>query len=83
MAVRLKDRSLTNRQQQAAKDFIQRHLYGASSNRTTANQYFSVENKKSKVKKAAVQFVNNSWGEIEKQKAKQFTRRWVSSKIMP
>ncbi|XP_008107017.2 nucleolar protein 7 [Anolis carolinensis] len=82
-AVRLKDESLTNKQQQVAKKFIQRHLYGEGSNRTTANQYFSVENKKSKVKKAAIQFVNNSWGETKKQKAKQFTKRWVSSKIIP
>lgn len=35
MAVRLKDQGLTNQQQQEAKDFIQRQLYGASCNRTT------------------------------------------------
>uniref|UniRef100_A0A670XNH6 Nucleolar protein 7 n=1 Tax=Pseudonaja textilis TaxID=8673 RepID=A0A670XNH6_PSETE len=35
MAVRLKDQELTNRQQQEAKDFIKKHLYGPSCNRTT------------------------------------------------
>ncbi|XP_063155007.1 nucleolar protein 7 [Candoia aspera] len=83
MAVRLKDQDLTNRQQQEAKDFIQRQLYGASCHRTTANQYFSVGNKKNAVKKAAIQFVNKSWGKVKKQKANQFTKHWVSSKIIP
>ncbi|XP_061448778.1 nucleolar protein 7 isoform X2 [Rhineura floridana] len=81
MAVRLKDQDLTNKQQQRAKAFIRRHLYGAGCNRTTANKYFSVANKKSVVKKAAFQFVKNSWGRMEKQKAKQFTKHWVSSTI--
>lgn len=35
MAVRLEDQELTDRQQQDAKDFIQKHLYGANCNRTT------------------------------------------------
>ncbi|XP_026525788.1 nucleolar protein 7 [Notechis scutatus] len=83
MAVRLKDQELTNRQQQEAKDFIQKHLYGASCNRTTANQYFSVENKKNAVKKAAMQFVNRSWGKVKKEKATRFTKHWVSSKLIP
>ncbi|XP_039178609.1 nucleolar protein 7 isoform X1 [Crotalus tigris] len=64
MAVRLKDQELISQQQQEAKDFIQRQLYGASCNRTTANQYFSVESKKKTVKKAAIQFVNKSWGKM-------------------
>ncbi|XP_053106823.1 nucleolar protein 7 [Hemicordylus capensis] len=72
-AVRLKDQDL-NRQQQAAKEFVQRHLYGAGSNRTTANEFFSVGNKKRAVKKAAFQFVNSSWGKMKKQKARQFTK---------
>ncbi|XP_066481049.1 U3 small nucleolar RNA-associated protein NOL7 [Tiliqua scincoides] len=80
MAVRLKDQDFITRQQQTAKDFVQRHLYGAGSNRTTANNYFSVENKRSAVKKAAVQFVNRSWGSTRKQKARQFTKQWMSSK---
>ncbi|KAM6453908.1 U3 small nucleolar RNA-associated protein NOL7 [Liasis olivaceus] len=83
MAVRLKDQDLTSQRQQEAKDFIQRQLYGASCNRTTANQYFSVENKKNAVKKAAIQFVNKSWGKVKKQKANRFTKHWVSSKIIP
>ncbi|KAF7245163.1 Nucleolar protein 7 [Varanus komodoensis] len=82
MAMRLKDQDLTNRQQQEAKAFIQRHLYGAGCNRTTANEYFSVKNKKSTVKKAAVQFVSKSWGKKKKQKAKQFKQRWVSSTLI-
>nr|XP_056709991.1 nucleolar protein 7 [Euleptes europaea] len=83
MAVRLKDQELANQQQQAAKDFIQRQLYGGFSNRTTANKYFSLENKKSTVKKPAIQFVVNSWGKNKKQKAKQFTKHWISSKMTP
>ncbi|XP_077209181.1 U3 small nucleolar RNA-associated protein NOL7 [Paroedura picta] len=82
-AVRLKDQELANRQQQAAKDFVQKQLYGGHSNRTTANKYFSLENKKGTVKKAAIQFVVNSWGKKKKQKAKQFTKRWVASKMTP
>uniref|UniRef100_A0A670IRU7 Nucleolar protein 7 n=1 Tax=Podarcis muralis TaxID=64176 RepID=A0A670IRU7_PODMU len=62
MAVQLKDQDLTNKQQQVAKDFLQKHLYGRGCHRTTANQYFSVGNKRSDVKKAAFQFVNKSWG---------------------
>nr|XP_034980449.1 nucleolar protein 7 [Zootoca vivipara] len=80
-AVQLKDQDLTNKQQEVAKAFLQKHLYGRGCHRTTANQYFSVENKKSAVKRAAIQFVNKSWGEMEKQKAKKFTKHWVSSKI--
>ncbi|KAJ7338555.1 hypothetical protein JRQ81_012457 [Phrynocephalus forsythii] len=62
VAVRLKDQDTINRQQQEARNFVQKLLYGQGSNRTTANQYFSIENKKRAVKKAAVQFVSNSWG---------------------
>ncbi|XP_054840913.1 nucleolar protein 7 [Eublepharis macularius] len=83
MAVQLKDEGLANKQQQAARDFIQRQLYGGGSNRTTANKYFSLENKKGAVKKAAVQFVVNSWGKKKKQKAKEFTKRWISSEMIP
>ncbi|XP_070603452.1 U3 small nucleolar RNA-associated protein NOL7 [Erythrolamprus reginae] len=83
VAVRLEDQVLTNRQQQDAQDFIQKHLYGARCNRTTANQYFSVQNKKRAVKKAAIQFVNKSWGKAEKEKATRFTKHWVSTKIIP
>nr|XP_025039767.1 nucleolar protein 7 [Pelodiscus sinensis] len=81
MAMRLKDQDLTSQHQQIAKEFIQRHLYGPGTNRTTANQFFSFVNKKSSVKKAAVQFVNKAWGTEKKQKAKQFKKRWISTKI--
>ncbi|XP_015261845.1 PREDICTED: nucleolar protein 7 [Gekko japonicus] len=82
-AVQLKDQALANRQQQAAREFVQRQLYGGNSNRTTANKYFSLENKKNTVKKAAIQFVVNSWGKKKKQKAKHFTKRWIASKMVP
>ncbi|XP_067393712.1 U3 small nucleolar RNA-associated protein NOL7 [Emydura macquarii macquarii] len=81
MAVRLKDQDLTSQHQQMAKDFVQSHLYGPGTNRTTANQFFSFANKKSPVKKAAVQFVNKSWEAEKKQKAKQFVD-WVSTKMV-
>ncbi|KAG6922259.1 nucleolar protein 7, partial [Chelydra serpentina] len=82
MAVRLKDQDLTNQHQKMAKDFVQCHLYGPGTNRTTANQFFSFANKKSPVKKAAVQFVNKSWGREKKQKAKQFKKHWMSTKML-
>ncbi|XP_077666721.1 U3 small nucleolar RNA-associated protein NOL7 isoform X1 [Eretmochelys imbricata] len=62
MAVCLKDQDLTSQYQKMAKDFVQSHLYGPGTNRTTANQFFSFVNKKSPLKKAAVQFVNKYWG---------------------
>lgn len=37
VAVQLKDQDLANSQQQVAKNFIRRYLYGAGSNRTTGN----------------------------------------------
>ncbi|XP_074843717.1 U3 small nucleolar RNA-associated protein NOL7 [Carettochelys insculpta] len=80
MAVRLKDQDITSQHQQMAKDFVQKHLYGPGTNRTTANQFFSFANKKSPVKKAAVQFVNKSWGLEKKQKAKQFKKHWMATK---
>ncbi|KAM9165633.1 U3 small nucleolar RNA-associated protein NOL7 [Pangshura tecta] len=80
MAVRLKDQDLTSQHQKMAKDFIQSHLYGPGTNRTTANQFFSFANKKNPVKKAAVQFVNKSWGKEKKQKAMHFKKRWMSMK---
>ncbi|XP_037749013.1 nucleolar protein 7 isoform X2 [Chelonia mydas] len=81
MAVRLKDQDLTSQHQKMAKDFVQSHLYGPGTNRTTANQFFSFVTKKSPVKKAAVQFVNKYWGSEEKQKAKQFKKHWMSTKM--
>ncbi|KAM9304547.1 U3 small nucleolar RNA-associated protein NOL7 isoform 2-T2 [Morus bassanus] len=60
-AVCLKDQSLTGLHQQLAKDFLNTHLYGPDTNRAQANEFFSLENKKNPVKKAAVQFVDKSW----------------------
>ncbi|NXW34544.1 NOL7 protein, partial [Phaetusa simplex] len=69
-AVRLKDQSLTGLHQQLAKDFLNAQLYGPDANRVQANEFFSLENKRDPVKKAAVQFVDKSWGEyIKKVKA--------------
>ncbi|KAK4826846.1 hypothetical protein QYF61_011714 [Mycteria americana] len=61
-AVCLKDQSLTGLHQQLAKDFLNTQLYGPDTNRAQANEFFSLENKKNPVKKAAVQFVDISWG---------------------
>ncbi|NXR14847.1 NOL7 protein, partial [Semnornis frantzii] len=62
MAVCLKDQSVTGLHQQLAKDFLNTQLYGPGTNRVQANEFFSLENKKNPVKKAAVQFVDKSWG---------------------
>ncbi|NWV65667.1 NOL7 protein, partial [Malurus elegans] len=61
-AVCLKDQSLTGLHQQLAKDFLNAQLYGPHTNRVQANDFFSIANKKDPVKKAAVQFVDKSWG---------------------
>ncbi|XP_062425908.1 nucleolar protein 7 isoform X2 [Rhea pennata] len=75
IAVHLKDQSLTGLHQQTAKDFLHTHLYGP------ANEFFSLENKKNPVKKAAVQFVDKSWGLEEKQKATKFKKCWLAAKM--
>ncbi|NWU77569.1 NOL7 protein, partial [Onychorhynchus coronatus] len=67
-AVCLKDQSLTGLHQQLAKDFLNTQLYGPHTNRVQANEFFSLANKKDPVKKAAVQFVDKSWGEYKKSK---------------
>ncbi|NXK22462.1 NOL7 protein, partial [Arenaria interpres] len=77
-AVRLKDQSLTGLHQQLAKDFLNTQLYGPDTNRAQANEFFSLENKKDPVKKAAVQFVDKSWGQEKKLKAIRFKKRWLS-----
>ncbi|NXS08165.1 NOL7 protein, partial [Neodrepanis coruscans] len=69
MAVCLKDQSLTGPHQQLAKDFLNAQLYGPHTNRVQANEFFSLANKKDPVKKAAVQFVDKSWGEYKKSKS--------------
>ncbi|NXW90357.1 NOL7 protein, partial [Alopecoenas beccarii] len=62
MAVCLKDQSLPGLHQQLARDFLSTYLYGPDTNRVEANEFFSLENKKNPVRKAAVQFVDKSWG---------------------
>ncbi|XP_021243646.1 nucleolar protein 7 isoform X2 [Numida meleagris] len=81
IAVHLKDENLTGLHQQTAKDFIYSQLYGPGTNRTSANEFFSIANKKDKVKKAAVQFVDKSWGLEKKQRATKFTKYWVARRV--
>ncbi|XP_074063764.1 U3 small nucleolar RNA-associated protein NOL7 [Macrotis lagotis] len=80
MACRLKDQDLIDLRQQAAKGFIQKHLYGRGSNRTTVNKSLSLDNKRLPVKKPAVKFVNNNWGMERKQSAKKFKKQWMHKK---
>ncbi|CAI9168897.1 unnamed protein product [Rangifer tarandus platyrhynchus] len=81
MAVRLKDQDLRDSRQEAAKAFIQNCLYGPGTNRTTVNKFLSLENKRLPMKKAAAQFLNNTWGSQRKQNAKRFTKRWMVRKM--
>uniref|UniRef100_A0A8C2U0X1 Nucleolar protein 7 n=1 Tax=Coturnix japonica TaxID=93934 RepID=A0A8C2U0X1_COTJA len=81
IAVRLKDENIAGLHQQTAKDFIHSQLYGPGTNRTSANEFFSIANKKGSVKKAAVQFVDKSWGLEKKERATKFTKYWVAKKV--
>ena len=81
MAVRLKDQDLRDSRQEAAKAFIQNCLYGPGTNRTTVNKFLSLKNKRFPMKKAAAQFLNNTWGSQRKQNAKRFTKRWMVRKM--
>ncbi|NXI87603.1 NOL7 protein, partial [Rhipidura dahli] len=78
MAVCLKDHSASGLHQQLARDFLNAQLYGPHTNRVQANEFFSLANKKDPVKKAAVQFVDKSWGQDKKEKAARFKKRWVA-----
>ncbi|NXG03877.1 NOL7 protein, partial [Sakesphorus luctuosus] len=78
MAVCLKDQSSTGLHQQLAQDFLKAQLYGPHTNRVPANEFFSLANKKDPVKKAAVQFVDKSWGQEKKEKAARFKKRWIA-----
>ncbi|XP_006891697.1 PREDICTED: nucleolar protein 7 [Elephantulus edwardii] len=82
VALRLKDQDLKDSRQAAAKAFIQNSLYGPGTNRTTVNKFLSLANKRLPVKKAAAQFLNNTWGAQRKQNAKRFKRRWMFRKKM-
>ncbi|NXB39736.1 NOL7 protein, partial [Eulacestoma nigropectus] len=77
-AVCLKDHSATGLHQQLARDFLNAQLYGPHTNRVQANEFFSLANKKDPVKKAAVQFVDKSWGQDKKEKAAKFKKRWLA-----
>ncbi|XP_062343636.1 nucleolar protein 7 [Cinclus cinclus] len=81
MAVCLKDHSVTGLHQQLAKDFLNAQLYGPHTNRVQANEFFSLANKKAPVKKAAVQFVDKSWGQDKKEKAARFKKHWLATQI--
>ncbi|NXQ63389.1 NOL7 protein, partial [Anthoscopus minutus] len=78
MAVCLKDHSVTGLHQQLARDFLNAQLYGPHTNRVQANEFFSLANKKDPVKKAAVQFVDESWGQDKKEKAARFKKHWLA-----
>ncbi|XP_049679839.1 nucleolar protein 7 [Accipiter gentilis] len=80
-AVCLKDQSITGLHQQLAKDFLNTHLYGPDANRAQANDFFSLENKKNPVKKAAVQFVDKSWGQEKKERATRFKKIWLATQV--
>ncbi|XP_040823625.1 nucleolar protein 7 isoform X2 [Ochotona curzoniae] len=81
VALRLKDQELRDARQQAAKAFLQQALYGPGTRRTTVNKFLSLDNKRSAVKKAAAQFLNDTWGTQRKQNAKKFKRRWMVRKM--
>ncbi|XP_041331285.1 nucleolar protein 7 [Pyrgilauda ruficollis] len=81
VAVCLKDHSATGLHQQLAKDFLNAQLYGPHTNRVQANEFFSLANKRAPVKKAAVQFVDKSWGQDKKEKAARFKKRWLATQI--
>ncbi|KAM9234384.1 U3 small nucleolar RNA-associated protein NOL7 isoform 3-T3 [Dugong dugon] len=81
VALRLKDQDLRDARQQAAKAFIQNSLYGPGTNRMTVNKFLSLANKRLPVKRAAAQFLNNTWGAQKKQNAKRFKRRWMFRKM--
>ncbi|KAM4835423.1 U3 small nucleolar RNA-associated protein NOL7 [Thomomys bottae] len=81
LALRLKDQDLKDSRQQAAQAFIQNSLYGPGTNRTTVNKFLSLNNKRLPVKKAAAQFLNDSWGTQKKQDAKRFKQRWMAKKM--
>ncbi|XP_032870303.1 nucleolar protein 7 [Amblyraja radiata] len=76
-AVQLKDHGRKNQQVRKAKSFMKRRLYGRKSRRSTVNEYFSYENKRSQ--KAAMQFVNSSWGTKKKQKADKYRKQWLQN----
>ncbi|XP_040911934.1 nucleolar protein 7 [Toxotes jaculatrix] len=79
----VKERGLASFQQQAAQDFIQSRLYGPGSGRTTSNELLSLQNKKGRNKRAAVQFVKKDWACKEKAKAEKLKKRWIHKQQVP
>ncbi|KAM4029662.1 U3 small nucleolar RNA-associated protein NOL7 [Anomaloglossus baeobatrachus] len=79
--VQLEEYSARDLLQQRAKSFIQERLYGETMNRTTANEFLSVSRKRDVIKKPAVQFTDNNWGEDEKQRAAKFNLKWADKKL--
>ncbi|XP_068090742.1 U3 small nucleolar RNA-associated protein NOL7 [Hyperolius riggenbachi] len=78
--IHLRDQSSVDQQQQKAKQFLQKMMYGKSSNRTTPNEYLSVANKKGAKKSPAAHFTDNTWGQEEKKKAAKFNLQWTHRK---
>ncbi|XP_077348343.1 U3 small nucleolar RNA-associated protein NOL7 [Lithobates pipiens] len=78
--VHLNDQNAIDLQQQKAKQFIQSTLYEKNKNRTTANEFLSISRKTGAIKMPAVKFMDNSWGEKEKQKATKFNLQWRNRK---
>ncbi|XP_073534891.1 U3 small nucleolar RNA-associated protein NOL7 [Phyllobates terribilis] len=78
--VQLEEYSERDLLQQRAKSFIQERLYGETMNRTTANEFLSISRKRDVIKRPAVKFADNNWGEEEKQRAAMFNLKWVDRK---
>ncbi|XP_053322848.1 nucleolar protein 7 [Spea bombifrons] len=74
--VHLEDYSMIQLQEQKAKKFIQKKLYGKGKNRTTANEFLSMTSKREAFKKPAVLFTDSNWAKDEKIKAEKFTVAW-------
>ncbi|KAG8571813.1 hypothetical protein GDO81_011789 [Engystomops pustulosus] len=77
---RLEDYSSNNLLRDRAETFLKRKLFGNSKNRTTANEFLSISNKRSVVKKPAVLFTDNNWGKESKLKAAKLNLRWMNRK---
>ncbi|KAM3866111.1 U3 small nucleolar RNA-associated protein NOL7 [Diretmus argenteus] len=78
-----KARAASSSQQQDAMDFLQSRLYGPGSCRTTSNELLSLDNKRTKNKSAAVQFIKKDWASKEKVKAEKIKKRWLHKQQIP
>ncbi|KAL6103746.1 nol7 [Pungitius sinensis] len=79
----VKQSTLASAQLQAAEEFLHSRMYGPGSRRTTSNEMLSLENKKGKNKRAAVQFVKKDWACREKAKAEKLKKRWIHKQQLP